>query len=59
MRDAYELFIKEDLTANKKTLKDLHYILSDEMVADNERAMPRNEEVTIKGCELLKLKLKN
>jgi Fic family protein len=55
MRDAYELFIKEDLTVNKSTLKDLHYILSDEMVADNERAMPRNEEVTIKGCEYIPL----
>jgi len=55
MRDAYELFIKENLTVNKNTLKDLHYILSDEMVANNERAMPRNEEVTIKGCEYIPL----
>jgi len=49
MRDAYELFIREDLAADKKTLKDLHYILSDEMVADSERAMPRNGEVAIRG----------
>lgn len=55
MRDAYELFIKEDLAVSKNTLKDLHYILSDEMVADSERAMPRNEEVTIKGCEYISL----
>jgi Fic family protein len=55
MRDAYYLFIKEDLEVSKKTLKDLHYILSDEMVADNERAMPRNEEVTIRGCEYIPL----
>ncbi len=50
LRDAYDLFIAKDLTADKKTLKDLHYILSDEMIADSERATPRNEEVTIKGC---------
>lgn len=55
MRDAYELFIKEDLVVNKGTLKDLHYILSDEMVVDRERAMPRNEEVTIRGCEYVPL----
>ena len=55
MRDVYELFIQEDLVVNKHTLKDLHYILSDEMLADNERAMPRNEEVTIKGCEYIPL----
>jgi len=55
MRDAYELFIKENLAVSKNTLKDLHYMLSDEMVADSERAMPRNEEVTIKGCEYIPL----
>ncbi len=55
MRDAYELFIRENLAVNKNTLKDLHYILSDEMVADSERAMPRNEEVIIKGCEYIPL----
>jgi len=55
MRDAYYLFIQEDLEVSKKTLKDLHYILSDEMVADNERAMPRNEEVIIRGCEYIPL----
>jgi Fic family protein len=55
MRDAYELFIREDLVVSKKTLKDLHYILSDEMVLDGERAKPRNEEVTIKGCEYIPL----
>lgn len=55
MRDAYDLFIKDDLVVNKDTIKDLHYILSDEMVADNERAMPRNEEVVIKGCKYIPL----
>ncbi len=55
MRDAYELFVKEDLPVNKNTLKDLHYRLSDEMVADNERAMPRNQEVIIKGCDYIPL----
>lgn len=55
MRDTYEMFIKEDLIVNKNTLKNLHYILSDEMVSDNERAMPRNEEVAIKGSEYIPL----
>jgi len=55
MRDAYHLLIEEDLLVGKNTLKDLHYILSDEMVADNERAIPRNEEVAIRGCEYVPL----
>ena len=58
IRDAYELLIKEDLIVSKSTLKDLHYILSDEMVADDERAMPRDEEVIIKGCAYIPLATK-
>jgi Fic family protein len=33
LRDAYEIFITQDLKPSKQTLKDLHYILSSEMVA--------------------------
>ena len=58
MRDAYEKFIREDLSVKKDTLKDLHYILSNEMVAENERAVPRNEEVTIRGSEYIPLATK-
>lgn len=55
LRDAYNLFIKDDLVVSKQTLKDLHFILSDEMVAEHERAKPRNEEVFIKGSNYIPL----
>ncbi|MCH9739476.1 MAG: Fic family protein [Epsilonproteobacteria bacterium] len=58
MRDAYDKFIAEELTVNKDTLKDLHYILSNEMVADHERAMPRDSEVTIKASDYIPLATK-
>ena len=48
MKSAYDTFIREDLEVSKSTLKDIHFVLSDEMVAPNERAMPRDSEVTIK-----------
>jgi Fic family protein len=41
LRDAYHMFITNDLPTSKQTLKDLHYILSAEMVASNQRAVPR------------------
>ena len=55
MRDAYDLLIRENLPVEKKTLKELHYILSNEMVANNERGIPRNEEAMIRGCEYIPL----
>jgi len=58
LRDAYELFITQDLQPSKQTLKDLHYILSAEMVADNQRAVPRDSEVTIAGCDYVPLATK-
>ncbi len=58
MKLAYDRFIAEDLTVSKESLKDLHYILSDEMVADNERAMPRDGEVTIKASSYVPLATK-
>ena len=58
MRDAYEKLIDEPLCVKKKTLKDLHYILSNEMVADHERAMPRDEEVTILASTYIPLATK-
>ena len=58
LRDAYELFITKDLQPSKQTLKDLHYILSAEMVAENKRAVPRDSEVLITGCNYIPLATK-
>ena len=58
MKSAYDTFIREDLEVSKETLKDMHYILSDEMVAPNERAMPRDSEVTIKASSYIPLATK-
>ncbi|CAA6818293.1 MAG: Huntingtin interacting protein E-like protein [uncultured Sulfurovum sp.] len=58
MKLAYDKFIAEDLTVSKENLKDLHYILSDEMLADGERAMPRDGEVTIKASSYVPLATK-
>ena len=58
LRDAYELFITKDLEPSKQTLKDLHYILSAEMVAENKRAVPRDSEVLITGCNYIPLATK-
>ena len=59
LRDAYVLFITQDLKPSKQTLKDLHYILSAEMVADNKRAVPRDSEVMITGCNYIPLATKD
>ena len=58
LRDAYDMFITQDLEPSKQTLKDLHYILSAEMVAPNQRAVPRDKEVTIAGCNYIPLATK-
>ncbi len=58
LRDAYELFITKDLEPSKETLKDLHYILSNEMVTKSQRATPRDGEVTIMGCNYIPLATK-
>jgi len=58
LRDAYEMFIVNDLEPTKQILKDLHYILSNEMVAEDKRAIPRDGEVTIMGCDYIPLATK-
>ena len=58
LRDAYEVFITQDLKPSKQTLKDLHYILSAEMIPENRRATPRDSEVTILGCNYIPLATK-
>jgi len=58
LRDAYEIFIAKDLQPSKQTLKDLHYILSAEMIPENKRATPRDSEVTILGSNYIPLATK-
>jgi len=58
IREAYEIFITKDLKPSKQTLKDLHYILSAEMIPENARATPRDSEVTILGCNYIPLATK-
>ena len=58
LRDAYEIFISKDLKVSKETLKDLHYILSAEMIPEERRATPRDSEVTILGCNYIPLATK-
>ena len=58
IRDAYNAIIANDLTPTKQTLKDIHYILSAEMVTNGQRAIPRDTEVTITGCNYIPLATK-
>ena len=58
MKSAYDTFIREDLQVSKETLKDIHFVLSDEMVAPNERAMPRDSEVSITSSSYITLATK-
>lgn len=58
LRDAYDMLIAQDLEISKQTLKDLHYILSAEMVSSHQRALPRDKEVTITGCNYIPLSTK-
>ncbi|HHD82393.1 MAG TPA: Fic family protein [Campylobacterales bacterium] len=58
LRSAYETFITKELKPSKEVLKDLHYILSSEMVPENQRAVPRESEVLITGCNYIPLATK-
>lgn len=58
LSDAYDMLIMHDLEPSKQVLKDLHYILSNEMVGSNQRGAPRDEEVTITGCNYIPLATK-
>jgi len=55
LREAYDKVLREDLGINIITLKDLHYILSSEMLLESQRATPRTKEVAIKGSEYVPL----
>jgi len=58
LKEAYDLLIVKDLNISKETLKDIHYILSNEMLRDNQRAVPRDEEVIITLCDYVPLSSK-
>jgi Fic family protein len=58
LRDAYNIFITQDIQPSKESLKDLHYILSAEMVSEDKRAVPRDSEVVITGCNYIPLATK-
>ncbi len=47
LREAYDILIKDNLPINKTTLKYLHHILSNEMVASHERGTPREGSIVI------------
>jgi Fic family protein len=58
LRDAYDIVIGQDLKPTKGTLKDLHYIVSNEMLSEDKRAIPRDDEVLITGCNYVPLSTK-
>jgi Fic family protein len=58
LRDAYDIFMTQDLKPDKQTLKDLHFILSSEMIPENKRALPRDSEVVITGSNYIPLATK-
>lgn len=58
LREAYDLLIVNDFKVSKDTLKNIHYIVSNEMVAKNERATPRDEEVHITESDYIPLSSK-
>lgn len=59
LREAYYFLLREDLKISKSTLKDMHYIVSDEMVARSEMGAPRNEVVTISQSNYIPLSLRD
>lgn len=55
MRDAYNKLISEELIPSKNSFKDMHFILSNEMVLESERGTPRNESVAIARSDYIPL----
>ena len=53
LQKAFSFMIKHDLPINKFTLREIHQILSDELVADNEKGTVRQRGVTIRGTDYL------
>lgn len=55
LQKAFSFMIKHDLPTNKFTLREVHQILSDELVEDEERGCVRQRGVTIRGTNYLPL----
>ena len=55
LQKAFSFMIKHDLPVSKFTLREIHQILSDELVEDRERGAVRKRGVTIRGTDYLPL----
>ena len=55
LQKAFSFMIKHQLPINKFTLREIHQILSDELVDDNEKGAVRQRGVTIRGTDYLPL----
>ena len=55
LREAYDMLMRESVMPEITTLKDIHYIVSNEMIPNEERAVPRTREVLIKGSNYIPL----
>ena len=55
LQKAFSFMIKHDLVVNKFTFREIHQILSNELVEDNERGTVRQRGVTIRGTDYLPL----
>jgi len=55
LQKAFSFMIKHQLPINKFTLREIHQLLSDELVDDNERGRVRERGVTIRGTDYLPL----
>ena len=53
LQKAFSFMIKHDLPINKFTLREIHQILSDELVDDSEKGTVRQRGVTIRGTDYL------
>jgi len=55
LQKAFSFMIKHSLPVNKFTLREIHQILSDELVEDSEKGRVRERGVTIRGTNYLPL----
>ncbi len=53
LQKAFSFMIKHDLPINKFTLREIHQILSDELVDDSEKGTVRQRGVTIRGTDYM------
>ncbi len=55
LQKAFSFIIKHDLPVNKFTLREIHQLLSSELVDDNEQGAVRKRGVTIRGTDYIPL----